>query len=124
MVSTAVHLTKSLGSQVEFVTVVNVPTSTQNNEFDGMPANQEETQLRDKLLASLHLVLDDNRDALAVKVLHGDPAERITEYADYCKCDLIIIGSRKESALRKTILGSVSRSVAMRSNTSVLIVKN
>jgi nucleotide-binding universal stress UspA family protein len=123
VVSTAAYLIESLKAQAEFVTVVNVPTSTVGNEADGVPASQAEIRLRDELLDHLHRVFSDEADGLIVKVLHGDPAERISEYADYRKCDLIIIGSRRESALRKTILGSVSRSVTMRSNISVLIVK-
>jgi Universal stress protein family len=35
------------------------------------------------------------------KVLHGDPAERISEFTDYSEIDLIILGARELGALRK-----------------------
>ena len=110
-------------ASVEIVTVVNVPTNSAGNELDGSPANDEEIRLRDYLISRLHRYFGDEVKNLEVKVLHGDPAERLSEYAEYSNCDLIVVGSRSRGALRKAILGSVSGSVAAKSKTSVVIVK-
>lgn len=115
--------TSILGATAEVVTVINVPTNSAGNEMDGLPANQDEIRLRDALIERMHKVYGDRAKGMEVKVLHGDPAERISEYANYAHCDLILVGSRAQGAFRKALLGSVSGSVAAKSKVSVLIVK-
>jgi nucleotide-binding universal stress UspA family protein len=123
VIETAARLVRALDSQVEIVSVVNVPTAGAANEMDGNPANQKEIRLREEILERLHRHFGEKAQEIEVKVLHGDPPERISEYADYAKCDLIIVGSKRQGAFAKTILGSVSRSVVMKSHKSVLVVK-
>lgn len=119
----ASYLADKMSSSVIVVTVINVPTNFAANEMDGMPANDEEIRLQESLRESLLGSFGNKLDQIEIRVLHGDPAERISEYAEYVDCDLIIVGSRTHGALRKTIFGSVSDSVAARSKRSVLIVK-
>jgi nucleotide-binding universal stress UspA family protein len=116
-------LSRAFGSTVHVVTVVNVPTSNVGNEMNGTPANQNEIRLRDEVLYHVHKVFGEETHNIDVKVLHGDPGERIAEYAEYLNCDLIVVGSRGQGILRKTIFGSVSSAVASKSKRSVLIVK-
>lgn len=123
VIATSRRLAEIFGAEVQVVTVVNVPTHSPGNEMDGTPANNQEIQLHDELLARLHKYYHDEANSLDVKVLHGDPAERIAEYAEYSNSDLVIVGSRKQGALRKAIVGSVSDSVAARCKKSVLIVR-
>ena len=51
--------------------------------------------------------------AIKVKsvIVTGDPAEQIVDYADKKKVDLIIMGTRGRSALKRWILGSVADKV-------------
>jgi nucleotide-binding universal stress UspA family protein len=124
VIQTSAYLVRVFKAEPEVITVVNVPTTSAGNEMDGIPANQEEIHLRDELISRLHRHFGQDQLAeMEVKVLHGDPAQRIAEYADYSRCDLIIVGSRGQGAIRKAILGSVSESVVGRSKRSVLIVK-
>ncbi|MBT9172419.1 MAG: Stress response protein NhaX [Syntrophomonadaceae bacterium] len=53
----------------------------------------------------------------------GNPAEIISAVADKRNFDLIVIGNRGLSGLKKIFLGSVSNAVVQQSKTSVLIVK-
>ena len=124
VIQTAAYLINALNASAEVVTVVNVPTHSPGNEMDGTPANKDENQLREDLISRLHpYFTDEEIRKLEMKVLHGDPSERITEYADHSQCDLIVLGSRSQGALKKAILGSVSGSVVAKSKKSVLIVK-
>jgi nucleotide-binding universal stress UspA family protein len=123
VIETSVCLAKTFHAELVVVTVVHVPTSSAGNEMDGIPANKEEIKLQDELTTRLHKYFGDSARRIEIKVLHGDPAERISEYADYSKSDLIIVGSKREGALRKAVLGSVSGSLANKSKKSVLIVK-
>jgi nucleotide-binding universal stress UspA family protein len=116
-------LVRLFRAEIEVVTVVNVPTTSAGNEMDGSPANKEEIRLREELLSRLSRYFGEEKNSFELKVLHGDPAERISEYADYSKCDLIIVGSRAQGAFKKAFLGSVSGSVVGRSKKSVLIIK-
>ena len=57
------------------------------------------------------------------KLLHGDPATEIVEYADVLGADLIVVGSRGHGALASALLGSVSRGVLARAQRAVLVVR-
>jgi nucleotide-binding universal stress UspA family protein len=124
VIQTSAYLAQVLRAQAQVVTVINVPTSNAGNEMDGSPANQEEIRLREELLSRLHRYFEeDETKEIDVRVLHGDPGQRISEYAEYSDSDLIVLGSRNQGALKRAFLGSVSESVVGRSKRSVLIVK-
>ena len=118
------RLSDAIGAEVIVCTVANIPTSVEGNEQDGYPASKEEQAVIDKLEEIVQHEYDSDSDKkIEVKILHGDPAERISEYAEYSNCDLVIVGSRGLGGLRKALVGSVSSSVASRCKGSVRIVR-
>ena len=58
-----------------------------------------------------------------VKILHGNPAERIIKLSAEDKCDLIVIGSRGLTGIKRFFIGSVSGRVSRYAECPVLIVK-
>jgi nucleotide-binding universal stress UspA family protein len=120
---TASYLVESLRANVIVAYVVKAQTSVAGNESDGTPANQEERHALDSLHLLIHQVFGTAGDRIDVKILHGDPAQRLVEYADFSSCDLIIVGSRSKGPLRAAVLGSVSGSVVTRSKKPVLVLK-
>ena len=56
-------------------------------------------------------------------VIYGDEGPKIINYATGKKFDIIIIGSRGQSGLKETFLGSTSNFVLHKSKIPVLIVK-
>lgn len=116
-------LSKALGAGIVVCSVVNVRTAVEGNEQDGFPANDEELSLVNRIKELAHSEFGNDLEKIDVKILHGDPAERISEYAEYLNCDLVIVGSRGQGALKKALLGSISSSVASRCKKSVLIVR-
>ncbi len=54
---------------------------------------------------------------------HGDPATRIIEIAEERKVDLIIMGSRGLSGIRRLFTGSISDKVANQATCPVMIVR-
>ena len=120
-IKVASFLARTGNSQVVVCNVAKMVTSFDSNETDGFPANEEEQ----KTLETLERLVRDafGSKAIEIKILHGDPVERISDYADYSECDLIVVGSRNQGALKRTFLGSVSGSLASRSKKSVLIVR-
>jgi nucleotide-binding universal stress UspA family protein len=58
-----------------------------------------------------------------VKLLRGEPAPTLIEYANENNFDVVVIGSRGLNVLQEMVLGSVSHKVAKHSKCPVLIVK-
>ena len=57
------------------------------------------------------------------KIIYGNQAWEITEFAAYKKFDLIVIGSRGISRVKEAFLGSVANMVVHKSKVPVLVVK-
>ncbi|MGZ9586549.1 universal stress protein [Paenibacillus marinisediminis] len=89
--------------------------SPQVNEEIYEFAMQLETQAKEKISFL--------GDRAQVEVLQGPPGQAILDYADKDHCDLIIIGSRGLSGLKKFVLGSVSLHVVQNSKVPVLVMK-
>lgn len=53
----------------------------------------------------------------------GDPAGEVLAAADAFEADLIVVGSRGQTGLRRLVLGSVARRVLHHSSASVLVVR-
>ena len=56
--------------------------------------------------------------------LEGDPADTILDVAAEQKADLIAVGARGHTGLRRFMLGSVSSKLAHHTSTSLLIVRD
>lgn len=57
------------------------------------------------------------------EVLHGEPADQITEYARTNDMDLIVLGARGRSAVGKFLLGSVAGKVSRHATTPVMLIR-
>lgn len=57
------------------------------------------------------------------EVLEGDAAKSLCQYAEEHNIDLIVIGSRGLSGIKRLVLGSVSQKVAEHAECTVLVVK-
>ena len=98
------------------------PTTAPANEVDGSPANQEEVTIDQELRKRLLDSLGPSGREVPIRILHGDPGQRICEYADYADCDLIVLGTRAKPSLGKWVRGSVSKYVAGNFRRSVLLI--
>lgn len=61
--------------------------------------------------------------ATEVEIVSGDPAEEIIRIANIHQADLIVIGSRGLTGVKRIIQGSVSSQVVEDASCSVLVVK-
>ncbi|MGI0018498.1 MAG: universal stress protein [Nitrosotalea sp.] len=57
------------------------------------------------------------------RILTGDPGYSIVEYSNTHNIDVIVIGARGLSALKKIFLGSVSSYVMHKSKVAVMLIK-
>lgn len=89
-------------------------------------SNYDSSSDKDKGAFLLHqarnnLSLDHSQ--IKVKILHGNPAVVICDFAKTRNVDLIVIGNRGLHGLQKIRLGSVSEKVAQMAPCPVLILK-
>jgi len=117
------ELARPPGTTVTLCHVVMRATSAAGNEVDGSPANPTETAIVQELRAAIVTLLGRPGQDVPIKILHGDPGERICEYAEYLDSDLIVLGPRlaTEGSLRKALRGSVSKYVVGNSRRNVLV---
>ncbi|TXC89752.1 universal stress protein [Metabacillus litoralis] len=111
------------------------PTSTPPvgglNHYPVVPVPIEEPDTREReysekeaaLRSEAQRILDDHNVDGEVKVAYGEPSDEIVNYAKNNDGDLIIIGSRDISGLKRLIFGSVSEKVSHSSTIPVLIAK-
>lgn len=76
-----------------------------------------------ELVEKVRSRLPADRFAATTAVLVGDPGKTLVRLADERKADLIVVGSRGLSGVKRMFLGSVSHTVVHKAPCSVLIVK-
>ncbi|TLS38228.1 universal stress protein [Pseudalkalibacillus caeni] len=58
-----------------------------------------------------------------IEILQGNPAEEIPRYAQENEVDLIVVGNRGLSGIKKLMMGSVSQKIVDHAHCPVLVVK-
>ena len=88
------------------------------------------TNYKDYLTKQAQKMFDSKKEScekqgvqFASKILHGNPASEIAEFAENEKVDLVIVSSRGLGGLRGKVLGSVPNSIVHESKVSVLVLK-
>lgn len=79
--------------------------------------------LDDSLLKALHETVPSDPDVHFVhKLLQGDPAAKIVDYAKAENMDLIVMGTHGRSGLKRLIMGSVAEAVVRHAACPVLTI--
>lgn len=76
----------------------------------------------DEILANARAHIKSDID-ITVEALTGNPANEIIQYAKNNKIDLIVIGNRGISGVKRLVMGSVSQKVLNDAECAVFIVK-
>ena len=102
--------------------VIPPPESKLDMAADRPQSNSEEIPYRqiEKQMQSYQAALPEGSE---LKLVTGDPAEEIIRLANVYHVDLIVIGSRGLTGMKKVIQGSVSSQVVEEAHCSVLVVK-
>lgn len=120
----AVYLAEKCGSQVILLTVVDM--NKEINSFEQVSTGgYVPGELKEKGYQILLKLIPSIPKEIHVQavVQIGDPAKNIVQYSEDHPTDLIIIGNRGLSGLKKILLGSVSNYVLLRSQVPILIMK-
>ncbi len=110
------------GAEVIVCHVVFRPTGVAGNEEDGHPANAEEVALVQTLRSELLRNLASGARGWPIRVLHGDPGQRLCEYAEFQGCDLMLLQGGGRPSLGHRLKGSVRKFVVTNFDRSVLVV--
>ena len=81
------------------------------------------TKKAEEELGSIQKYCEKQGVQFTSKILYGTPADKILEFAEKQKAELIVIGSKGLSGIKGTILGSVPNTIVHKSKVSVLVVK-
>ena len=122
-VQKVIELARGSGAAVHVVCAYPAPSAL---ERIGMTAKQDTTDLRG--VASDVLARDERKFKEAGFTVEkhareGDPANAIIDVASEQKADLIAVGARGTTGLRRFMLGSVSGKLSHHAPTSLLIVR-
>jgi nucleotide-binding universal stress UspA family protein len=117
-----IELGRGSGATVHLVCAYPAPSAL---ERIGMTARQEPTDLRG--VAYDVLARDERRLAEAgfsveKHAREGEPANAIIDVAADAKADLVVVGARGSTGLRRFVIGGVASKLSHHSPTSLLIV--
>ncbi len=128
LVATAAELARSLGAELELLTVgppldvVDPHTSLPPTEAQ---RDVESNKLREATREALAEPLDVLRGAAAevrVVIAHGSAVEAILNRAEVLRPDFIVMGTSARAGLRRALLGSVAEGVLRKAPCPVVVV--
>lgn len=99
-----------------------IPVPTIDPARTDMEQRHYEDNTPDTILSDAKLRLSNLRDA-TFEVLEGKPSEEIAKLATKENIDLIIMGNRGISGIKKFVMGSVSKKVMDEAECPVLVIK-
>lgn len=122
-----VELFDLIGKEVHIISVKENPellpmeATLDKNWFDAIEKQQKIHAT--KAINKAKMILENARIPVQSEIiLTGNPAQKIIEYCDKEKIDLVIMGARTKTDLSKLLLGSVSKRVLENVEADVLIV--
>jgi len=118
----AIQLAIDYSAQLNLLTVVPdfEPKSNEESAYQRMLVERAESYLE---VAKEEIEETDQDIKFETEIVYGDPAEKIITIADNKQVDLIVLGNRGLSGVKRWVLGSVSDRVSDYAPCAVLIVK-
>jgi nucleotide-binding universal stress UspA family protein len=117
----AIYLARQCGSIITGVCVLPLYTVNLGKLLTSLK-NQNLTQAQ-KFMANAKRMCAQEGIVFHEKIIFGNQSWEITEFANYKKFDLIVIGSRGLGGMKEAFLGSVTNFVVHKSRIPVLVVK-
>lgn len=116
----AIYYAKIMNAEITGVNVITVHPTLASTVLD---YKKFVTQKTERFLETVQKKCEKEGVKFNSKILYGKPSTEITKYAQKKNFDLIIIGSRGLTGLKRAIMGSIASAIVQKSKTSVLVVK-
>jgi nucleotide-binding universal stress UspA family protein len=121
----AIEIAKGSGAPVHLVTAFpDVPTYRETITSSAKAEPIDLRQVAESVLAREARPLEDEGVGVMTHAREGDPAEVLIEVAQEQDADLIVVGARGLSGLKRFLLGSVSSKLSHHAPVSVLVVRD
>jgi nucleotide-binding universal stress UspA family protein len=124
VIARASAIALAFSADVHVISVVELPKMVASEAEIGIQEvriQEEDYRENQKRLMDRYLV--ERELHIVAKVLHGEPADKIVEYANSIRADLIVMGSKALGKVHRFLLGSVSEDVARNAKCSVMIAR-
>jgi nucleotide-binding universal stress UspA family protein len=121
----AIQMAKLSGAKLSIVTVVAMISPS-----FGVPVPMGDSYValledaKKRLTALKARIVSEGVPEVETALLEGDAVDRVVEYAEKHRPDLIVVGSRGLSTTGRFLLGSVSDGILHHAHCSVLVVKS
>lgn len=117
----AVELAKAHNASLYIITVAQL--ASRGGELPASALEELEKWGRLKAAEAKRIAAGEGVQATEAAVRLGHPVDEILIYAEEIGADLIVVGSRGLSTVKRILLGSVSSGVVTHARTSVLVVR-
>jgi nucleotide-binding universal stress UspA family protein len=120
---TILHVVKKHAYETEQTLIAD---STNENEFAKLAEELFKIRGQEgaKLLERTRKDLSAHDLQIQERLAFGNPADEILKAARYVRADLIVMGSRGSTGVKRVFLGSVSNKVVHRAGCSVAVIRN
>jgi nucleotide-binding universal stress UspA family protein len=116
------ELAERLGARVTLVHVLPASVANKGEAADFAAFERACEDYASGLLSELRQLTGRGGPPTDTAVLHGEPAEALSQAASAEDVDLVIVGTRARGALARTLLGSVADALLHRSPKPVMVV--
>ncbi len=122
----AIEISRSWSSRLTILTVYQPPTMWATSMMipPEPPADAERKALNDLLREAVRTSEERGLSGVRGELLQGHAAESILGFAEGEHVDLVVMGSRGQSATARLLLGSVSDAVVHHARVAVLVVRS
>ncbi|WP_133121015.1 universal stress protein [Candidatus Nitrosotalea bavarica] len=117
----AIYMASQFDAQITVLYVLHV--AYDNPDLVNTPETRKLLKKVTKFLEKAEKQVMKNKISFKKETLFGQESKKIVDYSQKEKFDLIVMGSRGLSSIKRMILGSVASSVVTKSKIPVLVVK-
>jgi len=119
----AYDVAENLNADVEILTVIETMEFASEGELDVGQIEVEENEIAEYQKKLIDTCFSGSTLLVESKILHGNPAKKICEFANRTNASIVVIGTRGIGKLQSKLLGSVSEKVIKNCHCSVLTVR-
>lgn len=120
----ASEIAENVNADVVVVSVIEVSALVASEgELDRAQIESEERHIEQHQKKLIDTYFSGSNMLIESRILHGDPAHKICEFAEKLNAHLVVIGTRGLGKIQSKLLGSVSEKVIKNCKCSVMVVR-
>ncbi len=119
----ASEVAENVNADVVVVTVMEITGIASEGELMGAQIEAEEKRIAEHQKKLIDTYFSGTTMLIESRILHGDPAQKICEFAEKLNAHLVVIGTRGLGKIQSKLFGSVSEKIIKNCPCSVLVVR-